>query len=66
MRLDALNDIECRFNEEALRAKDDIDVRIESLKAELDNYRDKLHQDIDEKHRKLRKYFSQQLNKFKK
>jgi hypothetical protein len=54
--LESIKYIEDQFDDEALRAKHDIDVRIESLKAELDNFRDKLHEDIDNKKKDLHKY----------
>jgi len=65
--LESIKYIEDQFDDEALRAKDDIDVRIESLKAELDNFRDKLHEDIDNKKKDLKKYkIKKFFNKFSK
>ena len=61
---ESTKDIEYRFDDEALRAKDDVDVRIESLKAELDKFRDKLHKDIDNKKKDMKKYSLKNKIKF--
>lgn len=37
--------------------KEDIDIRIDSLKAELDNLRDDLHKDVDEQLNDIRYEF---------
>lgn len=49
----ASEEIEHRLDNDALLTKDEIDLRIESLKAELDDFRDVLYKELEKKQREI-------------
>lgn len=51
----ASDDIKQRLENETFKAKDEIDLRIESLKSELDELREELYNDVDKKQQQILK-----------